>query len=106
MLKNEYKSQYSEITDEIDEKVFEDILEGELTDIEITEKEIIEAINLVGCRKHGKYINFEMFMKLYTFTKTLCVERQKSIFVYDFYTDSSDVLKLHFVDITLYKTKV
>ena len=45
MLKDEYRSQYSEITDEIDEKVFEDILEGELTDIEITENEIIEAIN-------------------------------------------------------------
>jgi len=45
MLKDEYRSQYSEITDEIDEKVFEDILEEELTDIEITEKEIIEAID-------------------------------------------------------------
>merc|ERR1711874_9222 len=45
MLKDEYRSQYSEIADEIDEKVFEDILEEELTDIEITEKEIIEAID-------------------------------------------------------------
>ena len=45
MLKDEYSSQYSEITEEIDENLFEEILDGELTDIEITEKEIIEAIN-------------------------------------------------------------
>ena len=45
IMKDEYNSQYSEKTEEIDANLFEEVLEGELADIEISEKEIMDAID-------------------------------------------------------------
>ena len=45
IMKDEYTSQYSEKTEEIDANLFEEVLEGELADIEISEKEIMDAID-------------------------------------------------------------
>ena len=44
IMKDEYNSQYSEKTEEIDANLFDEVLEGELADIEISEKEIMDAI--------------------------------------------------------------